>query len=145
MRGPSGFPYPRNAAQVVETDGRRLPQVHRTMLFASRNTKQPVTVAKVFIRQAAFLRAKQESHSPAGKLLADEPGALFEPRERVLQFAPGGCRRTYHEHAVGHGIGDASKLSRIEKDLRCADARPCLAKRGFERFHDAEIGEAEVA
>ena len=102
-------------------------------------------MAEVFVRQAAFFGTKQKSHSPAEKLRADEPGALFQPHERMLELAPAGCRRAYHEHAVGNGFSHAWKLSRIQKDLRRADGRPRLAKRSFERFHDAQIGEAEVA
>jgi hypothetical protein len=63
----------------------------------------------------------------------------------VPDLAPAGCRRTYHKHAVSHGICDAWKLSRIEKDSRRPNSRPCLTKRGFERFHDAQVREAEVA
>jgi hypothetical protein len=47
------------------------------MVLAGRNSQQPVTMAEVFIRQAAFLGAKQKSYTLAEKLLADDPGALF--------------------------------------------------------------------
>ena len=116
------------AHQFVQADRHSLAQVHGEVFFASRDAHQPVTVAEVFVREAALLRTEQKGDTARSELLADEASAVFQSSKRVLQFSVMYRRGSYHERAVGDGLGHTLVLFRARQQRRSADRGACLAK-----------------
>ena len=46
------------ASEFVEADGHGLAEVHGAMVFAGGDAQEPVTMAEVFVGEAAFLGAE---------------------------------------------------------------------------------------
>jgi hypothetical protein len=77
----------RNAGKFVETHGNGLAEVHGTMLFARGDPEEPMAVAKVFVRKAAFLRTKKKGDAAGCEMFVEETRSLIEAPKRVLQLA----------------------------------------------------------
>ena len=135
----------RISSEFVEADGNSLAEVHGAMLCTRGNAHKPMAVAEVFVREAAFLRAEEQSDSASSWMLAEVPGSLVEATHRMLQLtkADGGC--PHNEGAILYGFGDGSKFFGLGEQRRGADGRTRLAESEFVRVHYAKMEKAKVA
>ena len=133
------------AGEFVEAYSDSLTEVHGTVLFARRDAYEPMAVAEVFVRKAAFLRTEEESDTTSRKMLADVTSSLLKTTNGVLQLTKADSGGSHNKSAVFDGFGDRLELFGFGEQRRGANGRTRLAKSEFVGVHHAEMKKAEVA
>ena len=135
----------RIASEFVEADGNSLAEVHGAVLFTRGNTHKPMAVAEVFVREAAFLRAEEQSDSASSRTLAEVPGSLVEATHRVLQLTKAYGGGSHNKSAIPDGFGNGLVLFGVGEQRRGTDGGTRLTKGEFVGVHYPKMEKAEVA
>ena len=98
------------ASEFVEADGDGLAEVHGAMVFTGGDAEEPVAMAEVFVRKAAFFRAEEESYAAGSEALAHERSGLFEAFDGVLRVTAADGGGADDEGAIRDGFGDGLEL-----------------------------------
>jgi hypothetical protein len=111
---------------------------------------EPVTMTEVFVGEAEFFRAKQESdivrvHAARLKPLSDEPAAFLQRLQRVAQIAMADSCGPHHQGAVRHCFRYRRVLLSLGQQFSSAYRGPCLLKRHLKRIYHPQSAESEVA
>ena len=116
------------------------------MFFARGDVHEPVAVAHIFIREAEFFRAEQQSAaSGGGEVRANERSAHFQPLERVLEIAMSDGGGPYNQRAIGHGVGDGFELFGASEEVGRPDGGTRPLESDVVRIDYAEVLKSEIA
>ena len=133
------------ANDFVQTHRDSLPQVHRNVFFARGDAHQPMAMAQILIRQPKLLRPKKQRHPARSNPPANQPSAVFQPPQRMVQLPMSHRRRSHHQSAVCHRFSHALVLFSFRKKRRSPHSRPRFAKRRFIRIHHTQVSKPKVA
>jgi hypothetical protein len=107
---------------------------------------EPVAMAEIVIRQAAFFRTEQQSHAASrAQPLADELRTFGQYFEWLAQFPITGSGGAHNQGAIRHGFCHAAILLRLRQQWRRAHSGTGFAERRFIRIHHSQAGKAQVA
>ena len=130
--------------EFVEAYGYSLAEVHGAMLFAGGDAQEPMAVADVFIRKAAFFRTEKKGDGAGRKAFADEGNGLFKAPDWMLQLTLADGGRPDDERAIFYGFGDSLELFGAGEQWRGADCGTRLTKGQLVGVNHAKMEEAEV-
>jgi hypothetical protein len=133
------------AGDFIERNGYGLAEIHGAVFLTRGNAQKPVTVAEVFIGEADFFGAEEQSDAAGSEALADEARALLQTMNRLLGFARADRGGSNDESAIGDGFGDGFEFLCVGKQRGSAHCGAGLAKRWIVGVDHAKIGKAEVA
>src|SRR6267378_3234061 len=115
------------------------------MVFAGGDAQEPVTMAEVFVGEAAFFGAEQESHAAVSEALSNQRRALLGAFDGVLRVAAAHGGSADDESAVRDGFGETLELFGAGEKRGGAHSGACFTKGQFVRIQDAKMEEAKVA
>lgn len=134
----------RVASQLVEAQRDGLAEIHGEILAESGDPQQPVTVAHVFVGEAEFLGAEQQSHRTGGGGFADGARAVLEAADGVLQFPVTDGGGADDQAAIGDGVGNGRKFRGLAEQRSGADGGAGFAEGDVVGIDHAQPREAEV-
>ena len=102
-------------------------------------------MAEVFVGEATFFGAEQESHAAVSEALSNQRGALFGAFDGVLRVATAHGGGADDESAVRDSFGETLELFGAGEKRRGAHGGACFTKSQFVGIDDTKVEEAEVA
>src|SRR5262249_53091629 len=131
--------------KFVEANCHRLSQVHCAVFFASGNSKQPLTMAHLLIRESRFFGAEETSHISGDEMLSYDPRRLCQGFEWMLKLTVACGSRSHHQSAICHRVRHTVILACLREKERSSDRRSCFSKAGLVWPHEAQAREPEIA
>src|SRR5262249_49414192 len=130
------------AAELIQAHRDRLAQVHRA---ASIDAHQPVAIAEIVVRQTELLRTEQQRRRTRRQMLSQQPTAVFERSQRMLELAmPERCGANY-QCAAGDRLRKRVEFFRRFQNFLRVYRGAGFTESDFVRIHQAKLAETEVA
>lgn len=135
----------RPCGQLVKTDGDRLAQVHRRLLWAGGNFDDHMAAGEVVSGKAPlFWSEDQGSPAAPGDFIFKDGCELGQRNRRLLGPASSQRGRAGHETAIGNSFGKAGALGRPFEHLWCANGGTGFAPMGCKGRNHGQTGKSEI-